>query len=142
MKNNNRICIYNSKEAHKISKLILNSEQINDKEQYKICFYNKFLCDYNNKYIVFICEKKSNEEAKKTSEPKSILDLINFSKERIEILRNKPNEKITNFFNNKISELNTQLLKEESNKGNSILNTPKEKKKIILIKKKNKYQNQ
>ena len=121
--NNNRICIYNSKEAHKISKLILNSEQVNDKEQYKICFYNKFLCDYNNKYIVFICEKKSNEEAKKTSEPKSILDLINFSKERIEILRNKPNEKITNFFNNKISELNTQLLKEESNKGNSILNT-------------------
>lgn len=36
--NNNRICIYNSKEAHKISKLILNSEQVNDKEQYKICF--------------------------------------------------------------------------------------------------------
>ena len=58
---NDRICLYNSKEAHKISKLIFNSESINDKEQYQICFYNKFLCDYNNKYIVFICEKKSKQ---------------------------------------------------------------------------------
>ena len=48
---NNRICIYNSKEAHKISKMILNNDSLNDKEQNKICFYNKFLCDYNNKYI-------------------------------------------------------------------------------------------
>ena len=114
---NNRICLYNSKEAHKISKLIFNTESINDKEQYKICFYNKFLCDYNNKYIVFICEK---EKTKNPMENKSILDLINFSKERIDILRNKPNDKITNFYNNKILSLNTQLIKPDINTINNI----------------------
>ena len=119
---NDRICIYNTKEAHKISKIILNSDNANEKEKYKICFYNKFLCDYNNKYIVFICEKKSTEENKKLSENKNILDLINFSKERIEILRNKPDDKITNFFNNKVLLLNTQLMKPEQNKTNSNLN--------------------
>ena len=108
---NNRICIYNSKESHKIGKLMLNSG-IYDKEQYNICFYNKYLCDYNSKYIVFICEKKSNEEKSK-EEPKNILDLINFSTQRIEILRNKPNEKITDFFNIKTNSLNTQLIKVE-----------------------------
>ena len=117
---NNRICIYNTKEAHKISKLILNSDSVNEKGQYKICFYNKYLCDYNNKYIVFICEKRTKEEIKKQSEAKSILDLINFSKERVEILRNKPNDKFTNFFNNKILELNTQLMKPEINNNPSI----------------------
>ena len=116
---NDRICLYNSKEAHKISKLIINSESINDKEQYQICFYNKFLCDYNNKYIVFICEKKSKQEKTKNSmENKSILDLINFSKERIELLRNKPDDKITNFFNNKTLSLNTQLMKPDINTTN------------------------
>ena len=129
---NNRICIYNSKEAHKISKLILNSDSVNEKEQYKICYYNKYLCDYNNKYIVFICEKKSNE-ANKNSEKKSILDLINFSKERVEILRNKPNDKFTNFFNNKILELNTQLMKPDINKSN--LNNTKDTKSIQSPKK-------
>ena len=119
---NDRICIYNTKEAHKISKIILNSDSSNEKEKYKISFYNKFLCDYNNKYIVFICEKKSTEENKKLSENKNILDLINFSKERIEILRNKPDDKITNFFNNKVLLLNTQLMKPEQNKSNSNLN--------------------
>ena len=119
---NDRICIYNTKEAHKISKIILNSDNANEKEKYKISFYNKFLCDYNNKYIVFICEKKSTEENKKLSENKNILDLINFSKERIEILRNKPDDKITNFFNNKVLLLNTQLMKPEQNKNNSNLN--------------------
>ena len=119
---NDRICIYNTKEAHKISKIILNSDSANEKEKYKICFYNKFLCDYNNKYVVFICEKKSAEENKKLSENKNILDLINFSKERIEILRNKPDDKITNFFNNKVLLLNTQLMKPEQNKTNSNLN--------------------
>ena len=114
---NDRICLYNSKEAHKISKLIFNSESINDKEKYKICFYNKFLCDYNNKYIVFICEK---EKAKNPVENKNILDLINFSKERIEKLRNKPNDKITNFYNNKILSLNTQLIKPDINTTNII----------------------
>ena len=112
---NNRICLYNSKEAHKISKLIFSGESANDKEQYKICFYNKYLCDYNNKYIAFVCEKRSKDELKK-QEPKSILDLINFSKERVEILRNKPNDKVTNFYNNKLLELNTQLMKPEVNK--------------------------
>ena len=119
---NDRICIYNTKEAHKISKIILNSDNSNEKEKYKISFYNTFLCDYNNKYIVFICEKKSTEENKKLSENKNILDLINFSKERIEILRNKPDDKITNFFNNKVLLLNTQLMKPEQNKNNSNLN--------------------
>ena len=119
---NNRICLYNSKEAHKISKLIFNSESINDKEQYKICFYNKYLCDYNNKYIVFICEKKSKEDLKK-QEQKNILDLINFSKERVEILRNKPNDKITTFYNNKILQLNTQLMKPDITKPISMANT-------------------
>jgi len=119
---NDRICIYNTKEAHKISKIILNSDSSNEKEKYKISFYNKFLCDYNNKYIVFICEKKSTEENKKLSENKNILDLINFSKERIEILRNKPDDKITNFFNNKVLLLNTQLMKPEQNKNSSNLN--------------------
>ena len=120
---NNRICIYNSKEAHKISKMILNNDSLNDKEQNKICFYNKFLCDYNNKYIVFISEKKSKENNDKNiTEPKNILDLINFSKERVEILRNKPDDKITNFFNFKILETNTQLMKPELNKNNSNLN--------------------
>ena len=116
---NNRICIYNSKESHKIGKLILNNE-IYDKEKLNICYYNKFLCDYNNKYIVFICEKKPKNETSKI-EPKNILDLINFSKERIEILRNKPNEKITDFFNLKTTELNTQLIKieEVADKNNS-----------------------
>ena len=108
---NNRICIYNSKESHKIGKLILNTDLYN-KEQTNICFYNKYLCDYNSKYIVFICEKKSNDEKNK-EEPKNILDLINFSKERIEILRNKPNDRITDFFNLKINQLNTQLIKIE-----------------------------
>ena len=108
---NNRICIYNSKEKHKIGKLMINSD-IYDKEQYNICYYNKYLCDYNSKYIVFICEKKSNEEKSKEV-PKNILDLINFSAERIEILRNKPNDKITDFFNIKNFALNTQLIKAE-----------------------------
>ena len=134
---NDRICLYNSKEAHKISKLIFNSESGNNKEQYKICFYNKFLCDYNNKYIAFICEKKSKEDIKK-QRPKNILDLINFSKERVEILRNKPNDKVTNFYNNKILELNTQLMKVDINKTNSnlnITNAPKENSKIQSPKK-------
>ena len=134
---NDRICLYNSKEAHKISKLIFNSESGNNKEQYKICFYNKFLCDYNNKYIAFICEKKSKEDIKK-QRPKNILDLINFSKERVEILRNKPNDKVTNFYNNKILELNTQLMKLDINKTNSnlnITNAPKENSKIQSPKK-------
>ena len=134
---NDRICLYNSKEAHKISKLIFNSESGNNKEQYKICFYNKFLCDYNNKYIAFIYEKKSKEDIKK-QRPKNILDLINFSKERVEILRNKPNDKITNFYNNKILELNTQLMKVDINKTNSnlnITNAPKENSKIQSPKK-------
>ena len=108
---NDRICIYNSKESHKIGKLILNSDLYN-KEKLNICFYNKYLCDYNSKYIVFICEKKPKDEKNKV-EQKNILDLINFSKERIDILRNKPNEKITNFFNLKLNELNTQLIKVE-----------------------------
>ena len=108
---NDRICIYNSKESHKIGKLILNSDVYN-KEKLKICFYNKYLCDYNNKYIVFICEKKTNDEKNKEI-PKNILDLIKFSKERIDILRNKPNNKITDFFNLKTNELNTQLIKVE-----------------------------
>ena len=107
---NNRICIYNSKESHKIGKIIINSNY--DKEQYNICYYNKYLCDYNSKYIVFICEKKTFDDKNK-EEPKNILDLINFSKERIEILRNKPNEKITDFFNIKTLTLNTQLVKVE-----------------------------
>ena len=116
---NNRICIYNSKEAHKIGKLKLNNDGY-DKEQYNICFYNKFLCDYNDKYVVFICEKKPKNDINKV-QPKNILDLINFSKERVEILRNKPNEKITDFFNTKTMELNTQLMKIEeiTEKNNS-----------------------
>ena len=116
---NNRICIYNSKESHKIGKLKLNNE-VYDKEPYNICFYNKFLCDYNDKYVVFICEKKPKDDLNKV-QPKNILDLINFSKERIEILRNKPNEKITDFFNTKTMELNTQLIKIEeiTEKNNS-----------------------
>ena len=108
---NDRICIYNSKESHKIGKLIFNSDLYN-KEKLNICFYNKYLCDYNSKYIVFICEKKPKDEKNKV-EQKNILDLINFSKERIDILRNKPNDKITNFFNLKLNELNTQLVKVE-----------------------------
>ena len=119
---NNRICLYNSKEAHKISKLIFTSESGNDKEQYKISFYNKYLCDYNNKYIAFICEKKSEDDLKKQDQ-KNILDLIHFSKERVEILRNKPNDKTTNFYNNKILQLNTQLIKPDINKIPSMLNT-------------------
>jgi hypothetical protein len=116
---NNRICIYNSKEAHKIGKLKLNNDGY-DKEQYNICFYNKFLCDYNDKYVVFICEKKPKNDINKV-QPKNILDLINFSKERVEILRNKPNEKITDFFNTKTMELNAQLMKIEeiTEKNNS-----------------------
>ena len=116
---NNRICIYNSKEAHKIGKLKLNNDGY-DKEQYNICFYNKFLCDYNDKYVVFICEKKPKNDINKV-QPKNILDLINFSKERVEILRNKPNEKITDFFNTKTMELNRQLMKIEeiTEKNNS-----------------------
>ena len=114
---NNRICIYNSKESHKIGKLILSTD-IYDKEQINICFYNKYLCDYNSKFIVFICEKKPKDDKNKI-EPKNILDLINFSKERIEILRNKPNDKITDFFNLKTNELNTQLVKiEEKQEAN------------------------
>ena len=117
---NNRICIYNSKESHKIGKLILNND-LNEKEPYRICFYNKYLCDYNTKYIVFVCEKKTLEEKNKEV-PKNILDLINFSKERIEILRNKPNNKITDFFNLKTMGLNEQLVKveehEEENNSN------------------------
>ena len=73
---NDRICIYNSKESHKIGKLILNSDLYN-KEKLNICFYNKYLCDYNSKYIVFICEKKPKDEKNKV-EQKNILDLINF----------------------------------------------------------------
>lgn len=118
---NNRICIYNSKESHKIGKLILNSD-LNEKDAYRICFYNKYLCDYNTKYIVFVCEKKTIEEKNKEI-PKNILDLINFSKERIEILRNKPNNKITDFFNLKTMGLNEQLVKveehEEENNSNA-----------------------
>ena len=118
---NNRICIYNSKESHKIGKLILNND-LNEKEPYRICFYNKYLCDYNTKYIVFVCEKKTVEEKNKEI-PKNILDLINFSKERIEILRNKPNNKITDFFNLKAMGLNEQLVKveehEEENNSNA-----------------------
>ena len=115
---NNRVCIYNSKESHKIGKLILKSD-IYDKEEVNICFYNKYLCDYNSKYIVFICEKKPKDEKNK-EEPKNILDLINFSKERIEILRNKPNEKITDFFNLKNLDLNNQLVKiEEKQEANN-----------------------
>ena len=116
---NNRICIYNSKEAHKISKLILSNDLYYTKEENKICYYNKFLCDYNDKYIVFICEKKPRENSI-NQEQKNILDLINFSKKRIEILRNKPNDKITNFFNLKTLELNTQLIKPEINNNSNI----------------------
>jgi hypothetical protein len=124
---NNRICIYNSKEAHKIGKLILSNDLYYTKEENRISFYNKFLCDYNDKYVVFICEKKTKEN-NSNSENKNILDLINFSKKRVEILRDKPNDKITNFFNMKISELNTQLVKPEMNKSNSNINMTKDNK--------------
>ena len=50
---NDRICIYNSKESHKIGKLILNPVLYN-KEKLKICFYNKYLCDYNKIIIINI----------------------------------------------------------------------------------------
>jgi len=66
---NERICIYNSKEAHKISKLIFD-DNIYNKDDYKICFYNKYLCDYNDKYMVFICEKRPKKD--KNSEQKKI----------------------------------------------------------------------
>ena len=124
---NNRICIYNSKEAHKIGKLILSNDLYYTKEENRISYYNKFLCDYNDKYVVFICEKKTKEN-NSNSENKNILDLINFSKKRVEILRDKPNDKITNFFNMKISELNTQLVKPEMNKSNSNINMTKDNK--------------
>ena len=123
---NERICIYNSKEAHKISKLVINQNDIYSKEEYRICFYNKYLCDYNDKYIVFVCEK--NQKNVKNVEEQSLLDLINFSKKRIEILRNKPDDEITNFFNIKIAEKNTQLLKVEENKNES--NIQKENKDV------------
>ena len=122
---NERICIYNSKEAHKISKLIFD-DNIYNKDDYKICFYNKYLCDYNDKYMVFICEKRPKKD--KNSEQKNLLDLINFSKESVEILRNKPNDEITNFFNLKIAELNTQLIKIDINNSNSIQKENKDKK--------------
>ena len=115
---NERICIYNLKEAHKISKLIIN-DNMYSKDEYKISFYNKYLCDYNDKYLVFICEKRPKKDNINNSEQKCILDLINFSKKRIEILRNKPDDEITNFFNQKISEINTQLVKIEINTNNS-----------------------
>ena len=114
---NERICIYNSKEAHKISKLIIN-DNIYSKDEYRICFYNKYLCDYNDKYLVFICEKRQKKD-NTNLEQRNILNLINFSKKSVEILRNKPNDKITNFFNQKIAEINTQLVKVEINKSNS-----------------------
>ena len=115
-----RICMYNLKEAHKISKLILNKDGYN-KDEYQICFYNKYLCDYNDKYIVFICEKKQKKENEILSkEENSILDLINFSKERNEILRNKPNKEMTNFFNKKILEINSHLIKIEPELNNNI----------------------
>ena len=94
---NNKICIYNSKEGHKISKLILNKDLDNNNTEYKICFYNKYLCDYNDKYLIFICEKESKLDKYSLSQEKSILDLINFSKKRKDILRNKSKEEITIF---------------------------------------------
>ena len=89
---NNKICIYNSKEGHKISKLILNKDLDNNNTEYKICFYNKYLCDYNDKYLIFICEKESKLDKYSSPQEKSILDLINFSKKRKDILRNKSKE--------------------------------------------------
>ena len=71
---------------------------------------------------------KKTKENNSNSENKNILDLINFSKKRVEILRDKPNDKITNFFNMKISELNTQLVKPEMNKSNSNINMTKDNK--------------
>ena len=119
---NNKICIYNSKEGHKISKLILNKDLDNNNTEYKICFYNKYLCDYNDKYLIFICEKESKLDKYSLSQEKSILDLINFSKKRKDILRNKSKEEITNFFNIKINEINTHLMKIEINNNNSDIN--------------------
>jgi hypothetical protein len=115
---NDKIFIYNSKECHKIGKLMLNSEESNEGNYY-ICFYNQFLCDYNHKYLVLVCEKRTKEETKDNGQ-KNILDLINFSKERIEILRNKPKEKITSFFNLKNNEINSRVIiqVEETNKSN------------------------
>ena len=120
---NERICIYNLKEAHKISKLIINNETFS-RDEYKICFYNKYLCDFNDKYIVFVCEKQPKKDRK--SGEKSLLDLINFSKERVKLLRNKSNDETTNFFNIKIAEKNTQLIKVDINK--SIVNVQKDNK--------------
>ena len=108
----NRVCIYNSKECHKAGKLAINND-MNEKEKFSICFSNKFLCDYNSKYIVFVCEKKEN-----TKTPPNILDLINFSKERVDILRNKPNNKTTDFFNIKNVEKNEELVKIPENEDN------------------------
>lgn len=126
---NDRICIYNSKESHKIGKLIFNNDSY-DKEKLNICYYNKFLCDYNDKYIVFVCEKKPKDENNK-EEPKNILDLINFSKERIEILRNKPNNKTTDFYNLKTIELNSHLVKiEEAEKTNNSNISPENKNEV------------
>ena len=76
--------------------------------------------------MVFICEKRPKKD--KNSEQKNLLDLINFSKESVEILRNKPNDEITNFFNLKIAELNTQLIKIDINNSNSIQKENKDKK--------------
>ncbi len=38
----NKICIYNSKEAHKIAKLVLE----NSKKRYKVSYFNKHLVGF------------------------------------------------------------------------------------------------
>ncbi|MCQ2818977.1 MAG: hypothetical protein MJ252_17060, partial [archaeon] len=89
----NKFCVYNTKRRHKISKF--NFIDIDDnKIQYNISYFNQYQISSNEEFIALICEKDNSPEYKNTS-----LDMIKYQKERNELLRNKPNDKETDFFN-------------------------------------------
>jgi hypothetical protein len=90
---NNKICLYNTKEYNKPATLLLTPEY-DMKTNYKISYSNSFLVDYNKEFVVFICEKSDEKIPKLT-----LVDLINRQKDRIDFLRNKPKNTITDFFN-------------------------------------------
>lgn len=68
-----KICLYNSKESHKIAKLILE----NTHKSYKISYFNKHLISSTQEFIVFVCEKYPERKEKL-----NLIDLINFQNQK------------------------------------------------------------
>ena len=102
------MCLYNLKEKEKISKILLNDID-NRKLKYRLGYANEYQINYNDDFVVMLCEKEEITKPKK-----DLIDLIRYQETRRLYILNKVEETDAEFYNRKQIESNgAEYLKQQ-----------------------------